>query len=70
MDSNGDGKISRDDLDSIFCSYGGAKINSDIWDQLLVEADKNGDGVVSENEFSEAMSEIIRRSLRLTKKIQ
>ncbi len=38
-------------------------MDSDIWHDLLKEADKNGDGVVSENEFTEAMCNIIRKSL-------
>ena len=35
-----------------------------MWDELLMEADQNGDGMVSENEFADAMSNIIRKSLR------
>ena len=35
-----------------------------MWDELLLEADRNGDGMVSENEFADAMSNIIRKSLR------
>ena len=38
-------------------------MNNDIWEQLLIEADKNGDGQFSENEFAEAMSDMIRKSL-------
>ena len=32
LDTNGDGKISLDDFDDLFCSYGGAKMNTDIWE--------------------------------------
>lgn len=38
-----------------------------MWEQLLLEADRNGDGMVSENEFADAMSNIIRKSLRTPK---
>jgi Ca2+-binding EF-hand superfamily protein len=31
LDADNDGKISLNDLDDIFCSYGGAKITSTIW---------------------------------------
>ncbi len=34
----------------------------------MIEADKNGDGVVSENEFAEAMCDMIRKSLKTIKK--
>ena len=39
-----------------------------MWDQLLYEADKNGDGMVSEDEFADAMSNIIKNSLKQRKK--
>jgi Ca2+-binding EF-hand superfamily protein len=67
LDANKDGKISIDDFDDLFCSYGGAKMDKDLWEQLLVEADMNGDGVVSEGEFTEAMCNIIRKSLSIRK---
>jgi len=64
LDSNRDGQISIEDLNDLFCSYGGKKVNMEMWEELLLEADRNGDGMVSENEFAAAMSNIIRRSLR------
>ena len=63
MDADNDGKISLIDLDDIFCSYGGAKITSTIWAQLLNEADQGGDGAISENEFTNAMHTMIQKSL-------
>ena len=63
LDADNDGKISLADLNDIFCSYGGAKITSSIWQQLLNEADRNCDGVVSENEFANAMESMIAKSL-------
>jgi Ca2+-binding EF-hand superfamily protein len=68
LDVNKDGKISIEDFDELFCSYGGAKMDTDIWEQLLAEADKNGDGAVSEDEFTEAMCNMIRASLKMKKK--
>ena len=51
-------------MNGLFCSYAGAKMDSQIWMELLAEADKKGDGVVSEGEFTDAMCNIIRKSLR------
>lgn len=63
LDTNKDGTISLDDFDDLFNSYGGAKMDNDVWENLLMEADKNGDGVVSFDEFSEAMGNMLRKNL-------
>jgi len=63
LDTNKDGKISLEDFDDLFNSMGGAAADNDIWNSLLSEADKNGDGVVSYEEFSTAMGNMLRKSL-------
>jgi len=64
LDTNKDGTISLDDFDDLFNSYGGAKMDNEVWDQLLMEADNNRDGVVSFEEFSESMGSMIRKNLQ------
>ena len=39
-------------------------MDTEIWDNLLNEADKNGDGVVSFSEFKESMGSLIRKGLK------
>ena len=51
LDTNKDGKISLEDFDNMFSTHGGAKMDNQVWDNLLNEADMNGDGVVSFEEF-------------------
>ena len=46
LDTNKDGTITAEDFDDLFNSYGGAKMDDDLWSCLLEEADKNGDGVI------------------------
>ena len=37
-------------------------MDNELWKQLLKEADKNGDGVVSYDEFSLTMNDMVRKS--------
>jgi Ca2+-binding EF-hand superfamily protein len=64
MDTNGDGHISLDDFDDLFNSYGGARMDQALWENLLMEADKNGDGIVTFDEFQTAMGNILRKTLK------
>lgn len=63
LDYNNDGVISLDDFENLFNSYGGARMNNKIWSNLLMEADQNGDGTVSFQEFQSAMGNLLRKSL-------
>ena len=51
LDVNKDGKISLDDVNDLFSSYGGTVDYAELWDQLLAEADTNHDGAISYEEF-------------------
>lgn len=51
LDTNKDGTITLEDFDDLFNSYGGSKMDNEVWNNLLAEADKNGDGKVSFEEF-------------------
>lgn len=51
LDTNKDGTITLEDFDDLFNSYGGSKMDQEVWENLLAEADKNGDGKVSFDEF-------------------
>ena len=59
LDRNGDGSISLDDFDNISANQGGPGMDKEIWDQLLMEADVNGDGIVNFEEFKNAISKIL-----------
>ena len=55
LDSNNDGAISIEDFEDLFNSYGGTKMDVRLWEDLLIEADRDGDGMVSFDEFQRAM---------------
>ena len=63
LDTNHDGVISLDDFDDLFSSYGGAKMDQELWHDLLMEADRNDDGKVSFDEFREAMGYLLTKNL-------
>ena len=65
LDTNKDGTISLDDFDDLFNSYGGAKMDNDVWENLLAEADQNDDGIISYPEFKAAMGNMLRKDLGL-----
>ena len=68
LDTNKDGVISLDDFDDLFNSYGGARMDTEIWDNLLNEADKNRDGVVSFSEFKDSMTTLLKKGLKQQRK--
>ena len=63
LDTNKDGTITLEDFDDLFNSYGGSKMDQEVWENLLAEADKNGDNKVSFEEFQEAMANMLRKSI-------
>lgn len=64
LDHNKDGVISLDDFNDLFNSYGGAVVDGQMWEDLLLEADKNEDGMISYSEFQEAMQFLLDKNLR------
>ena len=63
LDTNHDGVISLDDFDDLFSSYGGAKMDTELWHELLMEADRNDDGKVCFDEFQHAMQDLLTKNL-------
>ena len=39
-------------------------MDQDLWENLLMEADRNGDGIVNFEEFQMAMGNILRKTLK------
>ena len=65
IDADKNGKLTYSDFEKLFNSYdqyGGAKMDQELWQQLLKEADRNGDGMVSFEEFSLTMKDMVRKS--------
>lgn len=52
IDHDKDGQVSREDFQQLFRGKTGTQLDESMWDQLLREADKNGDGTIGYEEFS------------------
>ena len=54
IDANKDGKVTKQDFEQLFNShkkYGGRNMDCKLWEELLMEADKDGDGVITFDDF-------------------
>ena len=67
LDYDKDGTLSIHDFEKLFNSYNGAKIDMEVWNNLLEEADVNGDGVVDYEEFQNAMGNILKKTFKKKK---
>lgn len=59
LDQNNDGSVTQDELKQIFGSGHVSQRGEQIWDEIMSEVDKNNDGVISFEEFEEAMTLVV-----------
>jgi len=52
FDVDGDGTVTKDELKEVF---GVASRGEEVWDEIMGEVDKNNDGLITYEEFEEAM---------------
>ena len=60
MDLDNNGSITIDELKQCFESSGDKKDES-LWVELMAEVDKNQDNLISFDEFTEAMTEMLKK---------
>ena len=58
FDDNGDGHITIDELKKILGQ--GKKIDENVWDEIMKEADENNDGEIDFQEFKNMMNKFLQ----------
>lgn len=63
FDRDGDGQITKEEMKAVF-SGGASKSEliqkfEQVWSEIMAEVDQNGDGQISYDEFSEAMTKVL-----------
>ena len=67
FDLDGDGFIDMTELKTGFEScYVNYDSDEAVWEQILAEADQNGDGVISPTEFHDIMMDILKNKVAAT----
>jgi len=61
MDLDNNGSITIDELKQCFESSSGDKKDDSLWQELMNEVDKNNDNLISFDEFTEAMTEMLKK---------
>jgi len=62
FDEDGDGQISREELEKIFgCGAMPSEQFDKLWREIMAEVDQDKDGLISETEFKERMLDVISK---------
>lgn len=61
FDADGDGSITRDEIKKVFNGGAVAPKNEAVWEQIMTEVDVNRDGLISYDEFKNAMFDVLNK---------
>ena len=59
FDADGDGTVSKEELKLVFGGGHVSQRGEQVWDEIMAEVDKNNDGVISYDEFENAMKYVL-----------
>ena len=66
IDLDGNGLINGEELKIAFQAQLDDEEQDTIWQQVIAEVDKNGDGVISPEEFRQMMEEVMKKEVMVT----
>ena len=62
LDADGDGRIDQQELLNVFGNgVGGNSQGEELWSEIMKDIDKDGDGLISFEEFNSTMNEVIQK---------
>jgi len=62
LDADGDGRIDQQELLNVFGNgVGGNSQGEELWGEIMKDIDKDGDGLISFEEFNSTMNEVIQK---------
>ena len=66
IDLDGNGLINGEELKIAFQAQLDDEEQDTIWQQVIAEVDKNGDGVISPEEFRQMMEEVMKKEVMVS----
>ena len=70
FDVDGDGSVSKDELKLVFGGGHVSQRGEHVWDEIMEEVDKNNDGVISYDEFENAMKVVLQQRATFMSRVQ
>lgn len=59
FDIDGNGKITKDELKAVFAAGQASSATNETWESIMRDVDKNGDGEIDYQEFTEVMKAVL-----------
>lgn len=63
FDADGNGRITKEELQAVFASGKTGSATTDVWQKIMADVDKNGDGEIDYEEFQAAMTNVLKKGI-------
>ena len=65
FDADGNGKITKDELQAVFAAGKAGSATTEVWERIMADVDKNGDGEIDYEEFQAAMTNVLKKGVSM-----
>jgi calcium-dependent protein kinase len=63
FDADGNGRITKDELMAVFAAGKAGSATTEVWEKIMADVDKNGDGEIDYEEFQTAMTTVLKKGV-------